>query len=413
MASHKDISKICSEQGLDESAYQMLVDHGRRRGKIQRDELVDVLPDIEYDGDLIDTFVDAIADEGISVEEADEEAARRAAETLTEGGDPALREIENGATDMDMTGLDVDDVLRLYLHEAGQVPLLKRDEEVALAQRIERCRTAREELSKGDVDPQRSKELQRWIDDGHAAREHLIRANARLVISVARRYINRGLPFTDLIQEGNIGLMRAIRNFDYHRGFKFSTYATWWIRQAVSRALADQSRTIRLPAYVSDQVGRLRRTQLQLQQRLGRAASTEELAAAMEMPPSRIEAMLSSMAQPMSLEAPVSTEDESELGDTLEDVNALDPEEAVEDRMENEQIRQRLTTLPGREREILELRYGIGGAEPLTLAEVGARLGITRERARQLELQAINRLRHPEAIRRRQSGNNKERFKHG
>ena len=234
----------------------------------------------------------------------------------------------------------------------------------------------------------RQKELQRIIEEGKIAREHLIRANTRLVISVAKRYVGRGLPITDLIQEGNIGLMRAIRNFDYQRGFKFSTYATWWIRQAISRALADQSRTIRLPAYISDQIGRMRRTQLDLQQRLGRAPTNEELAAAMEMPVARIEQMIESTVQPISLEAPVSEDEEAELGDLLEDMNALNPEEAVEDSMETEDMRRRVDALPDARARDYPHALWPGREEPLTLAEVGARLGITRERARQLEIQA-------------------------
>ncbi len=236
------------------------------------------------------------------------------------------------------------------------------------------------------------------------AREHLIRANTRLVISVARRYIGRGLPITELIQEGNIGLMRAIRNFDYHRGFKFSTYATWWIRQAITRALADQSRIIRLPAYISDQIGRMRRAQLELQQRLGRAPTNEELAAAMDMPLARIEQMIESNAQPVSLEAPVSEEEEAELGDLLEDVNAPNPEEAVADSMETEEMRRRVDELPVREREIIRMRFGLGDEEPMTLAQIGERMGITRERARQLEIQAVERLRNPAAARRKRRG---------
>jgi RNA polymerase primary sigma factor len=295
----------------------------------------------------------------------------------------------------------VDDVLRMYLREAAQIPLLTAAEEVELARRIELCRRAYQELGRGSVTAARERELRHIIREGEIAREHLIRANARLVVSVAKRYVGRGLPFTDLIQEGNIGLMRAIRNFDYKRGFKFSTYATWWIRQAISRAMADQSRTIRLPAYISDQVGRLRRAQLDLQQRLGRMPTNEELAEAMQMPTARIEAMLESLAQPISLEAPVSEEDEAELGDLLEDANAVNPEEAVSDSMDNAALYGQLQTLPERERRVLEMRYGLNGEEPRTLAEVGEQLGITRERARQLEMQALDRLRNPETVGRR------------
>jgi RNA polymerase primary sigma factor len=217
------------------------------------------------------------------------------------------------------------------------------------------------------------------------------------VISVAKRYAGRGLALTDLIQEGNIGLMRAIRNFEYERGLKFSTYATWWIRQAISRALADQSRTIRLPAYISDQMARLRRVQLDLQQRLGRLPSNEEVSEAMGLSLDKVEAMLASLRQPSSLDAPVGDEGETELGDLLEDANAPNPEDALIDTMDYEEIRARLAILPPREVEVIRLRFGLGDEEPMTLAEVGQRLGITRERARQLEVQALARLRDPEA----------------
>ncbi len=387
----------------------MLIDHGHRRGRLSRDEVVDVIPDAEFDGPLIDEFIDAISGEGIPVDDEPLVAADMAlpeaplyeenAEALQE-----LRDVQPEAEAVDLSGVEVNDVLRIYLMEAAQTPLLTASEEVELARRIDHCRSASEELSRGQVPPRRVQELQQIIEEGRMAREHLIRANTRLVISVARRYIGRGLPITDLIQEGNIGLMRAIRNFDYHRGFKFSTYATWWIRQAITRALADQSRIIRLPAYISDQIGRMRRAQLELQQRLGRAPTNEELAAAMDMPLARIEQMIESNAQPVSLEAPVSEEEEAELGDLLEDVNAPNPEEAVADSMETEEMRRRVDELPVREREIIRMRFGLGDEEPMTLAQIGERMGITRERARQLEIQAVERLRNPAAARRKRRG---------
>jgi RNA polymerase primary sigma factor len=409
MPSQKDISQTLIDRGIEESAYRMLVNHGKRRGRISRDEVVDIIPDTEFDGPLIDEFVEAISNEGIAVEDAPLVASdmiRPEAALYEENEElvPDTAETENNSGTVDLSGIEVDDVLRMYLREAAQTPLLTAAEEVELARRIEMCRVAYEELSHGNLSTHRQKELQRIIEEGRIAREHLIRANTRLVISVARRYIGHGLPITDLIQEGNIGLMRAIRNYDYRRGFKFSTYATWWIRQAISRALADQSRTIRLPAYISDQIGRMRRTQMEMQQRLGRTPTNEELAAAMEMPLARIEQMIESNAQPVSLEAPVSEEEEAELGDLLEDINAPNPEEAVEDTMETEEVRRRMEELPEREREIIRLRFGLGEEEPLTLAEIGERLGITRERARQLEIQAIERLRNPQAMQRRRRG---------
>jgi RNA polymerase primary sigma factor len=410
-----DIEQILTERGISPDHYRLLIEHGKRQGRLSREEINDLLPDLEFDDGFFQQFVGVATEQGIPVvdiapevaapgEAAPEEAAP-GEEFLFE--DETLGEVsmleEQTVGELDLAGVEVDDVLRIYLREATQTPLLKADEEVDLAKRIERCRQANEEMSRGNVPENRMQELERYISDGRNARERLIRANTRLVISVARRYVGHGLPIIDLIQEGNIGLMRAIRNFDYHRGFKFSTYATWWVRQAISRALADQSRTIRLPAYLSDQVGRLRRVQNDLQQRLGRAPTSEELAEVMGIAPTRVSQMIDSLAQPMSLEAPISEEEEGELGDVLEDVNALSPEEAAMDSMTNDEVRSQLNDLPSRERQVLELRFGLGGIEPLTLAEVGQRLGITRERARQLEMQAIERLRHPDDPRRRRA----------
>ena len=402
----REISDMLSERGIDDQTYRLLIDHGRRQGRLSREELIDVMPSIEFDEGFIDQMADAITAQGILIEEdAVEQAVESfSEEELQDEGEAFadLSTIEVEAGDINLAGVEVDDVLRIYLREASQIPLLSHNEEQELARRIERCRRAYEELSnRTDLSEERRSELQRIIREGEMAREHLIRANTRLVISVAKKYVGRGLPFTDLIQEGNIGLMRAIRNFDYHRGFKFSTYATWWIRQAVSRALADHGRTIRLPAYMSDQIGRMRRVQLELQQRLNRPATPEELAEAMGMGVDKIEQMLSSLNQPMSLEAPITEDSEGQLGDLLEDVNAPNPEEQVMDSMMTDEMYRRLADLPPREREVIQYRFGLAGEEALTLAEVGQRMGITRERARQLEMQALDRLRNPDAKRRR------------
>ena len=417
MVTPDDIYQTLSDNDIDVSAYETLLKYGRRRGRLTRDDVADVIMAAEYNTELADEFLRAVEREGIPIIREDEEAEEGDAvasfdalpsDMLDYGRFPEqgegmaeLSEIEMEIGDLNLAGLEVDDVLKIYLREATKIPLLTQDEEVELARRIELCRSAYKELSRGNVPTARQTELRRMIQEGENAREHLIRANTRLVVSVAKKYGGRGLPLTDLIQEGNIGLMRAIRNYDYKRGFKFSTYATWWIRQAISRALADQSRTIRLPAYISDQMGRLRRAQLDLQQQLGRMPNNQELAEVMGMPPARIESMLESLSQPMSLEAPIGEGDESELGDMLEDTTAVDPEEAVSSAMDSAAIRQQLATLPDRERAVLEMRYGLGDDAPKTLAEVGAALGITRERARQLEMQALDRLRNPEAAARR------------
>jgi RNA polymerase primary sigma factor len=388
--------------GFDKSSLDILISHGRRKGYITRNEIFDCIPDAEYDQEVFASVLAAIEQAGVNyIEEVDDQPKDE-----FDGNDPTLEEIpipelESGIHDLDQ--VETDDMVRLYLKEAARVPLLTAEEEVKLAMRIELCNLAQEELSKGKVPPTRQKELMRLIEDGRKAREHLIRANARLVVSIAKKYIGRGLPFLDLIQEGNVGLMRAIRNFDHRRGFKFSTYATWWIRQAITRALADHGRTIRLPVHMSDKVNRMLRVQTQLSQKLGRSPSREELASELEVTPERLDHMMEIVRQPLSLQSPVGDEDDEMLGDFIQDTGSPDPEAATTEVMMNEELRKQISTLPGREQEVLRLRYGLGDEDPMTLNEVGNRMGITRERARQLEAQAIDRLRNPNKKRRRRS----------
>lgn len=264
---------------------------------------------------------------------------------------------------------------------------------------MERAEAAREMLERhGDSLPLDDiYELREIIQDGEDAQEHLIRANARLVISVAKKYIGRGVPFLDLIQEGNIGLIRATNKFEYQRGHKFSTYATWWIRQAVSRAVADQGRTIRVPVHMGDQLNRMRRIQLQLTQELGREPTIDEIATAMDTTPDKIENLLEIARRPVSLETPIDDEGDSTFGDFVEDVNSPAPVEEVTTQLLHEQINAALDRLPPREAQILRLRYGLEDGRVYTLEEVGQAIGVTRERVRQLEAQALNRLRQSSA----------------
>jgi RNA polymerase primary sigma factor len=243
-------------------------------------------------------------------------------------------------------------------------------------------------------------QLEAIVRDGQAAREHLVQANSRLVISVAKKYIGRGVPFLDLIQEGNIGLIRAANKFNYKLGHKFSTYATWWIRQAVTRAIADQSRTIRIPVHMGDQINKLLRASHRLTQELGRQPTPEELAQALDIPTRKAEEMLRIARRPLSLEMPTDDEAGSELGDFIEDVESLPPEDAVTSSMLKELLRGILDDLPPREVRILQMRYGLVDGETYTLEEVGKKLGVTRERVRQIEAQALSRLRHPTHSRR-------------
>jgi RNA polymerase primary sigma factor len=293
-----------------------------------------------------------------------------------------------------------DDTIGLYLKEIGQVPLLTADEEITLAKRMEAGRLAQSKLNRPANGSEEQSRLKKIVADGLAAREHLIRANSRLVISIAKRYIGRGVPFLDLIQEGNIGLVRTTDKFDYRLGNKFSTYATWWIRQAVTRAIADQSRTIRVPVHMGDQINRLMRTSHQLTQRLGHEPSIEELANAMNIPQDKAEEMLRVARHPLSLEMPTDDEGDNELGDFIEDDDSSTPDDEAGAALLRDLLLEMLQDLPPRAVRILKLRYGLMDGETYTLEEVGKKLGVTRERVRQIEAQALSQLRHPSRTRR-------------
>ncbi len=294
-----------------------------------------------------------------------------------------------------LANIDIDDTIDLYLKEISRVPLLTADEEVELAQRIEHGRVAREELAKGGVSPKRKAKLRVGIEDGWQAREHLIIANTRLVINVAKKYQGRGVPFLDLIQEGNVGLIRATEKFDYRRGHRFSTSAGWWIRQAVTRAIADQGRTIRIPVYVGDQINKMLHVQRLLNQQLDRKPSVEELANELKVLPKKVENMIQVARHPLSLETPIDDEEDSVLGDFVKDDEASPPDDTATYNLLREHLGEVLNGLPPREVRILQLRYGLLDGEAYTLEAVGQRMGVTRERVRQIEKQALARLRHP------------------
>lgn len=298
-----------------------------------------------------------------------------------------------------LAGIDADDTVALYLKEMSQVPLLTAEEEVDLAMRIENGRLAREEMRQGGVKVKRLGKLRQIIEDGWAAREHLIRANGRLVISWAKKYLGRGVPFLDLIDEGNIGLIRATMKFDYRRGHKFSTYASWWIRQAVSRAVADQGRTIRIPVHAGDQINRAFSVMRQMTQRLGREPTSQELADELEFDPKKLMSLLESAKIPLSLEEPEGEDEEAVLGDFIEDESPPPADEATADLL-RKHIREVLEGLSPREVRILQLGYGLADGQDCTLEEVGRMMGVTRERVRQIEAKALNKLRQP-AIRRK------------
>jgi RNA polymerase primary sigma factor len=293
------------------------------------------------------------------------------------------------------------EALPLYLQEIGRVPLLTGPAEVELAMAIEAGILAVEQLADGSARTDAAREaLEDAVDRGILARRRLVESNLRLVVSVARRYMNRGIPLGDLIQEGNIGLMRAVEKFDYRRGFKFSTYATWWIRQAVSRALADHSRTIRVPVHMVETINKYVRVSSALQQELGREPTTDEIAAVLELPAERVREIIRILPQPISLENPVGDEQDATLADFVVDENAVDMDEAASRAMLRVQVEAVLNTLSPRERRVVELRFGLEGDRLYTLSEIGAELGVTRERIRQIETKALRKLRHPSRSRR-------------
>jgi RNA polymerase primary sigma factor len=296
-----------------------------------------------------------------------------------------------------LSSIEPDNLVGLYFREAASCKLLTLDEEVDLARRIEQGLLARQEVSDiRNMSAKRHAELLLLIDDGWTALDHLVTANSRLVISIAKKYTHRGVPFLDLIQEGNIGLMRAAKRYDYKRGYKFSTYATWWIRQAVTRALADQSRTIRLPVHRSDQLSKMFRIQYQLKQKLGRDPNISETAEAMGVTSEKIEEISKDAQYPLSLDMPTSVEGDRVLGDCIEDRESPDPEELATISLLRQHLDQVLELLPPREVQILKLRFGLLNGETHTLREVGLKIGVSRERIRQIETQAIGRLRQPE-----------------
>ena len=382
-------NKTMMDEDQDSSALGRLLEYGRKKTYVTYDDILQFFPDAEQDLDQLEEAYSALLSAGINYTEETSQREEPSDDELVET-------IEETRQIDDLANIDTDDTIGLYLKEVSRVPLLSDiQEEKILAQRIEKGRQAREELAKGNLSEKKKQELRKAIEDGWEAREHLITANSRLVISVAKKYMGRGVNFLDLIQEGNIGLIRATKKFDYTRGHKFSTYATWWIRQAVTRAIADQGRTIRVPVHMGDQINKLLRVQHQLTQQLGRDPSVEELAERLEVPPKKVENMIQVARRPLSLETPTDDEEDSVLGDFIEDDEAPPPDDTATYNLLREHLEEVLNSLPPREVRILQLRYGLLDGQAYTLEEVGRKMGVTRERVRQIEAQALTRLRHP------------------
>jgi RNA polymerase primary sigma factor len=363
-----------------------LLEKAELQGYLTAEDLLDVDASEPIDAEQLAVIVEMLRMSGIDIVEGGSETLV----SLT--GD--VEELE-GFPDLDY--ISVDDSVSLYLKEMSRVPLLSVDEELDLAKRMERAQIGRVELIKtnGRLSAHRRKELEAIIQDGFVARDYLIKANTRLVVSIARKYIGHGVPFLDLIQEGNLGLIRAVEKYDYRRGFRFSTYATWWIRQSITRSIADQSRTIRVPVHMADRLRQLYKASQELEQELGRSPTVEELAGNLKLDVEKVQWMLQ-VAQPtISLEMPVGDEDDSDFGMYVEDESSPSPAQIVYQNMLRERVDQVLATLSPREARILQLRFGLGQDRPYTLEEVGQKFGLTRERIRQIEGKALRHLRQP------------------
>jgi RNA polymerase primary sigma factor len=366
----------------------VLLEKADSQGFLTTDDVLEAIPDTDDAADRLADVLRWLQRKGVDVYED------RFIGDSDDHEDEVLDEDDDA---FDLSGVSSDDTVGLYLKEMARVPLLSNEEEVELARRLELGNQARAELMRlgDDASPEQIAELNALIEDGKAARDHLIKANTRLVVSIAKKYMGRGVHFLDLIQEGNLGLMKAVEKFDYTRGFRFSTYATWWIRQTITRAIADQGRTIRVPVHMSDRIRRLYKTARQLEQEMGRKPTPEEIAAAMGMEPRKVQWMLKVSWRPMSLERPVGEEEDSELGSFIEDLTTPTPTQIANQNLLREKVEEVLSTLTAREARILRLRFGLQNGRAYTLEEVGQKFGLTRERIRQIEGKALRRLRHP------------------
>ncbi|MGM0445456.1 MAG: RNA polymerase sigma factor RpoD [Bacillota bacterium] len=351
---------MASNEGKPENLKQVkeLVKQGKKEGELTYEEIMNALEDIELDSDDIEEIYDVFAEMDIDI--------------IEEGVDNDDDDEEDDDSELDLSipqGVGIDDPVRMYLKEIGKVDLLTAEEEVSLAKRMEQ----------GDLE----------------AKRQLVEANLRLVVSIAKKYVGRGMLFLDLIQEGNMGLMKAVEKFDYTKGYKFSTYATWWIRQAITRSIADQARTIRIPVHMVETINKLIRVSRQLLQEKGREPTPEEIGEEMDMSADKVREIKKIAQEPVSLETPIGEEEDSHLGDFIEDEDAPAPASAASYMLLRDQLDNVLDTLTDREKRVLELRFGIEDGRPRTLEEVGKEFGVTRERIRQIEAKALRKLRHP------------------
>ena len=383
--------KYLDEQGRDAEQVALLIEKADTQGYLTADDIMEIFPRAEEATEQLEELFVFLAGAGIDVYEGREEVPVRL----------RIRPPENGVEEFDLNMISSDDTVGLYLKEMSRVPLLTTPEEVDLAKRRERALIAREKLKRlnGSCPAKKLAELEWQVQDGMAARAHLIKANTRLVVSIAKKYMGRGVPFLDLIQEGNLGLMKAVEKFDYTRGFRFSTYATWWIRQTITRAIADQGRTIRVPVHMSDRIRRLYKAARVLEQQHGRKPTPQELGEKLDLEPQKVEWMLKVSWRPLSLESPAGEEEDAELGYFIEDDTTPAPTQSAYENLLRDKVEEVLGTLTPREAKILRLRFGLANEHSHTLEEVGRKFGLTRERIRQIEGKALRRLRHPRRAR--------------
>jgi RNA polymerase primary sigma factor len=365
------MAQVQETEQKKEQALRDLVEQGKKNGQLTLKEMSDALVDFNLESDELDALYSELESAGVTIQGAEAVVAAMGdpEEEFNEDAVEEVTEEEIADTDAMADGFAIDDPVRMYLKEIGKVDLLTPEEEIELAQR----------MAEGDED----------------AKRRLAEANLRLVVSIAKRYVGRGMLFLDLIQEGNLGLIKAVEKFDCTKGFKFSTYATWWIRQAITRAIADQARTIRIPVHMVETINKVIRVSRQLLQELGHDPQPEEIAEAMGMPVERVREILKIAQEPVSLETPIGEEEDSHLGDFIPDDEALEPAEAASFTLLKEQLIEVLETLTPREAKVLRLRFGIEDGRTRTLEEVGKEFNVTRERIRQIEAKALRKLRHP------------------
>lgn len=373
-----------------------LIARGKDKGALTSDEIADSLQDVELSTEQIDNIYSKILELNIDVIDDNSEAVETTTTEVAETTEKADEEVVP-AKKLDLTVKTLtNDPVRMYLKEIGKVSLLTAKEEVTLAKSIEAGELAIRELEETpDATREEKRHLERTEREGMASKRKLVEANLRLVVSIAKRYVGRGMLFLDLIQEGNLGLIRAVEKFDYRKGYKFSTYATWWIRQAITRAIADQARTIRIPVHMVETINKLIRVQRQLLQDHGREPTPEEIGNEMELTPEKVREILKISQEPVSLETPIGEEEDSQLGDFIEDQGAIVPADAASFSLLQQQLTRILDTLSDRERKVIELRFGLKDGHPRTLEEVGKVFGVTRERIRQIESKTLSKLRHP------------------